>query len=184
MERRVAFRLGALVCASLVLPAAVRAASSNRLPDGTEYQPWEKPLTFSRTYYVDGNASNADDNGPGSQQRPFRTIGKAAQVLQPGERVVIAEGVYREWVTPARGGSGPDKMISYEAAPGAKVVVKGSVVLKDGWRQSSSGGGRGELALPEADAAAPALPGAGVVEPALPLAGAAAPALPEPAPGR
>jgi hypothetical protein len=35
-------------------------------------------------------------------------------------------------------------MISYEAAPGAKVVIKGSEVLKDGWVQASiSGGGPG-----------------------------------------
>jgi hypothetical protein len=33
--------------------------------------------------------------GPGTRERPFRTIGKAAAVLQPGERVAIADGVYR-----------------------------------------------------------------------------------------
>ena len=54
-------------------------------------------------------------------------------MLQPGERVVIASGTYREWVRPERGGTGADKMISYEAAPGAKVYVKGSDILKDGW---------------------------------------------------
>jgi hypothetical protein len=135
-------RMCALLCASLIPLAAVRA-SSNRLPDGTEVQSWEKPLTFSKTYYVDGKAANADDNGPGSRERPFRTVNKAAQVLQPGERVVIAEGVYREWVNPARGGSGADKMISYEAAPGAKVVIKGSALLDKGWKPSDRGAGRG-----------------------------------------
>jgi hypothetical protein len=124
-----------------LLPYLLLADSGTKLPDGTEFQFWEKPLTFSRTYYVDGSSPAADDNGPGSRERPFRTIGKAAQVLQPGERAVIAAGVYRELVSPARGGSGPDKMISYEAAPGAKVVVKGSAVLKEGWRPSTGGGG-------------------------------------------
>jgi hypothetical protein len=123
------------------LPVLLLAQSSSRLPDGTEPAVWEKPLTFSKTLYVDGSSAAADDNGPGSKERPFRTIGKAAQVLQPGERVVIAEGVYRECVSPARGGSGADKMISYEAAPGAKVVVRGSAVLKEGWRPGSAGGG-------------------------------------------
>jgi hypothetical protein len=138
------------ICAFFaLLPCLLLADSSTRLPDGTEFQFWEKPLTFSKTYYVDGNSAAADDNGPGSQERPFRTIGKAAQVLQPGERVVIAEGIYRELVSPPRGGSGPDKMISYEAAPGAKVMVKGSVVLKDGWKPSTGGGGpRGGVAAP------------------------------------
>jgi hypothetical protein len=108
-------------------------ASNATLPDGSEFPNWEKPLHFSKTYYVDGQSRNADDNGPGTQERPFRTIGRAAQVLQPGERVVIAEGVYREFVRPARGGSGPESMISYEAAPGAKVVIKGSADVTD-WR--------------------------------------------------
>ena len=78
-------RACALVCASLI-PLAASRASSSRLPDGTEVQPWEKPLTFSKTYFVDGKAANADDTGPGSRERPFRTVNKAAQVLQPGER--------------------------------------------------------------------------------------------------
>lgn len=112
-------------------------AGDARLPDGREFPMWEKPLKFSKTYYVDGSAANADDNGPGTKERPFRTVNKAAQVLQPGERVVIAEGIYRECVRPARGGTGPDKMISYEAAPGAKVSIRGSAVLKDGWQPST-----------------------------------------------
>ncbi len=147
---------GCVLLGAWLVPLAAVYASDSRLPDGTEVQTWEKPLTFSKTYYVDANAPNADDNGPGSRERPFRTVNKAAQVLQPGERVVIAEGVYREWVNPARGGSGPDKMISYEAAPGAKVVIKGSAVLDKGWRPSSRGAGRGG---PGGLAAAPATPG-------------------------
>src|SRR4051812_5346592 len=111
------------------------ASTDSRLPDGTEFTRWEQPLTFSKTYYVDNTVPNADDSGPGDRAKPFRTINKAAQLLQPGERVVIAAGTYRECVRPARGGTGPTQMISYEAAPGAKVTVKGSEVLKDGWQQ-------------------------------------------------
>ena len=104
-------------------------ASNSKLPDGTEFPSWEKTLHFSKTWYVDGQAKNADDRGPGSKERPFRTINAAAQVLQPGERVVIAGGVHREYIRPARGGTSPDAMISYEAAPCAKVVVKGAAVV-------------------------------------------------------
>jgi hypothetical protein len=118
-----------------LLAAAVAVASNSTLPDGTEFPSWEKALHFTKTYYVDGQAKNADDKGPGSKERPLRTINAAAQVLQPGERVVIAEGVYRECIRPARGGTGPDAMISYEAAPGAKVEVKGAAVVKD-WKPS------------------------------------------------
>src|SRR5204862_7831154 len=120
------------------------AAGDSRLPDGTSYAAWEQPPTFSKTYYVDTSAAAADDDGPGTRARPFRTISKAAQMLQPGERVVIAAGIYRECVRPARGGASPAQMISYEAAPGAKVLIKGSEVLKDGWVQvSAPAGGRG-----------------------------------------
>ncbi len=116
-------------------------SADSRLPDGTEFARWEQPLVFSKTYYVDNTSPNSDDNGPGDKTRPFRTINKAAQLLHPGERVVIAAGTYRECVRPARGGTGPTQMISYEAAPGAKVYVKGSEVLKDGWQQETVAAG-------------------------------------------
>ena len=115
--------------------SSAQAGSDSRLPDGAELATWEQPLRFSKTYYVDNGSSKADDSGPGTQATPFRTINKAAQVLQPGERVVVASGIYRECVRPLRGGSGPSQMISYEAAPGAKVYIKGSEVIKDGWKQ-------------------------------------------------
>ena len=119
------------------------ASGEGRLPDGSEFVRWEQPLTFTKTYYVDNGSPRADDAGPGDQARPFRTIGRAAALLQPGERVVIASGTYRECVRPARGGTGPSQMISYETAPGAKVIIKGSEVLADGWTQQSVGAGRG-----------------------------------------
>ena len=125
-----------IACAIWCFVGRVNAASEVRLPDGTEFPFWEQPMTFSTTYYVDGSSPKSNDNGPGTRKRPFRTIGKAADVLQPGERVVIAAGDYRECIQPARGGSGPDKMISYEAAPGAAVIVKASEVLRGGWEPS------------------------------------------------
>jgi hypothetical protein len=117
------------------------ARETTRLPDATEFPSWERPLQFSKTYYVDGASPRADDGGPGTREQPFRTIGKAADVLQPGERVVIASGIYREVVEPKRGGTGPDRMISYEAADGATVVIRGSAVLASGW--TPAGAGRG-----------------------------------------
>src|SRR4051812_27145274 len=122
----------------LLLAPVARAETPNeaRLPDGTQFTFWEKPLSFSKTYYVDGSSRRSDDRGSGTLDRPFRSIGKAAEVLQPGERVVIAAGTYRECIRPARGGSGPEKMISYEAAPGAVVIVKASDVLGD-WQPST-----------------------------------------------
>ena len=74
------------------------------LPDGTEFKTWEQPLRFDRTYYVDGRTRTPGHESR-HQRRPFATINRAAQILQPGERVVVASGIYREWVRPARGGS-------------------------------------------------------------------------------
>ncbi len=107
------------------------------LPNGHEFISWERPLQFTRTYYVDNPNPRAADSNPGTKELPFLTINKAAQVLQPGERVVIMRGVYRERIDPARGGTGPDKLISYEAAPGAEVVVKGSRIVRAGWEPST-----------------------------------------------
>jgi len=103
------------------------------LPDGSEFRTWRPTLVFSKTYYVDANSVAASDENPGTEERPFRTINRAAQVLQPGERVVVASGVYRERVCPARGGTGPGKMISYQAAPGAEVAIRGSRIVTEGW---------------------------------------------------
>jgi hypothetical protein len=96
------------------------------LPDGREFKTWERPVTFSRTYHVAQRGSGASDNNPGTEERPWRTIGKAARTLRPGERVVVHEGVYRELVSPARGGAGPEAMISYEGAEGEEVILRGS----------------------------------------------------------
>src|SRR5262245_14082869 len=63
-------------------PSTVVTSGDSRLPDGTAYAAWELPPRFSKTYYVDNGAANADDSGPGTETRPFRTINKAAEVLQ------------------------------------------------------------------------------------------------------
>jgi hypothetical protein len=128
-------RSPAIFFSFLALAATAQAADDARLPDGTAFTFWEQPLKFSKTYFVDGSSPKSDDRGPGTRERPFRTIGRAAELLQPGERVVIAAGTYRECVRPARGGASPDKMISYEAAPGAKVIVSAAQVLRD-WQPS------------------------------------------------
>jgi hypothetical protein len=107
------------------------------LPDGREFISWEQPLQFTRTYYVNNRNPRAADSNSGTKELPFLTINKAARVLQPGERVVIMTGIYRERIDPARGGTGPDKIISYEAAPGANVIVKGSRAVKAGWEPST-----------------------------------------------
>ena len=137
---RLRFSLSAILCLACIaggLSFGQAGRTGTLLPDGREFMSWEQPQQFARTYYVDNRNPRAADSNAGTQESPFLTINKAAQVLQPGERVVIMTGIYRERVDPARGGAGPDKMISYEAAPGASVVVKGSRLVKAGWRPSA-----------------------------------------------
>ena len=43
--------------------------------------------------YVD---INADRDGNGSQETPFRHIQDAAAIAQPGDEVLVAPGIYRE----------------------------------------------------------------------------------------
>ena len=106
------------------------------MADGKKFPVWEKTPIYTKIYYVDANSAKASDNGPGTKETPFKTINRAARALEPGEKVIIASGVYRESIQPLRGGESPEKMISYEAAEGAKVVVKGSVIAKEGWEKT------------------------------------------------
>ena len=45
------------------------------------------------------NAS-AERDGNGSKEMPFKHINTAAQVAMPGDEVVVAPGIYREYVDP------------------------------------------------------------------------------------
>jgi hypothetical protein len=100
------------------------------LARGQAFNFWEATdMRYSKEYYVDQGHPNASDENSGTERRPFKTITKAADVLMPGERVFIKQGVYRERITPKRGGTTSDRLISYEAFPDHEVIVKGSIVI-------------------------------------------------------
>ncbi|HSU37052.1 MAG TPA: right-handed parallel beta-helix repeat-containing protein [Propionibacteriaceae bacterium] len=79
-------------------------------------------------------ATTGSDHGDGSDNEPFRTINRAAVLAQPGDTVVVHGGEYREWVQPRRGGLSDQRRITYTAAPGEQVVIKGSEPVT-GWDQ-------------------------------------------------
>jgi len=71
-------------------------------------------------------ATTGSDTADGSAASPFRTINHAAEIARPGDTVVVHAGEYREWVTPRRGGLSDTRRITYTAADGEHVVIKGS----------------------------------------------------------
>lgn len=79
-------------------------------------------------------APAGSEGADGSAARPFRTIGRAAEAAQPGDTVVVHAGEYREWVKPPRGGRSDRRRITYSAAPGEHVVIKGSEPVT-GWER-------------------------------------------------
>ena len=69
---------------------------------------------------------NGADQNEGSAAAPFATISRAAAIAKPGDTVIVHAGEYREWVKPENGGSSEFERITYRAAEGEKVVIKGS----------------------------------------------------------
>jgi parallel beta-helix repeat protein len=85
-------------------------------------------------YYVDQGAGKASDKNPGTQAAPWKTIARAgaAQELKPGDTVLIRAGVYRENVSIAVSGE-PGRPVTFAAAPRARVVIKGSELVRGQW---------------------------------------------------
>ncbi len=61
-------------------------------------------------------------------KRPFLTIQRAAEVVEPAEKALIKSGIYREWIQPRRAGpdplDGPEDEFA-EMGIGADVGVMG-----------------------------------------------------------
>ena len=91
--------------------------------------------------HVSRTGSDANDGSSGS---PLKTIRAAANKAQPGDMVTVHGGIYREEINPPRGGV-EGKPIVFQAAPGEKVVIKGSEVVT-GWKKLE--GDVWELTLP------------------------------------
>jgi len=109
------------------------------LPDGREFEFWEREPIFDRTLHVSCDAPNASDDNDGSEGAPLKTIDRAAQIATPGTCVLIHGGLYRECVRPVRGGTDPEHIISYEAFGDGPVIIRASEPVRDfrpstGWR--------------------------------------------------
>lgn len=108
-------------------------------PSGQEFRFWRNQTAWAKTYHVDGRSPRASDDNPGTEELPFKTINRAADVLEPGQRVLVHPGVYRECIRPERGGKSPSQMIGYHAE--GEVIVKGSESVGDKWVAHDAAGG-------------------------------------------
>src|SRR5215475_5651018 len=81
-------------------------------------------------YYVSPLGSDTD--GTGSASSPFQTIDFAAsKATQPGDVVVIRQGVYRETVRSISDG------VTFQAYPGESVTVTGLEPVTTPWNVAS-----------------------------------------------
>ena len=88
-------------------------------------------VVSAREYHV---SVTGNDLHEGTASKPLRTISSAARLAQPGDVIMVHKGLYRERINPPRGGVSDSKRIIYQAAPGEKVIIKGSELIKD-WQK-------------------------------------------------
>lgn len=72
--------------------------------------------------YVDIQACR---DGNGTEQNPFKHINDAAQAAKPGDEVIVAPGIYREYVNPLHAGL-ENKRITYRSRVPLGAVITGA----------------------------------------------------------
>jgi len=88
--------------------------------------------SVAEEYWVDQRHALTSDENSGRKGNPWKTVGKAAATLQPGDTVVVRPGIYRERVAPKQSGM-KDKPIVYRAE-GPGVVLSGAEAIT-GWQR-------------------------------------------------
>jgi Right handed beta helix region/Chondroitinase B len=122
MPRRINVQIAIAISMAVTGSSAAPAAPCG----GGEPRPAE--VMNPRTWHV----SPVELNGlPKDVQ--VRTISQAATKVEPGDIVVIHDGIYRETVTVEQSGTA-EKPIRFEAAPGEHVVVTGADEIRE-WRK-------------------------------------------------
>ena len=81
-------------------------------------------------YYVNAAASR---DGNGTKEMPFRRINDAAKVAAAGDEIIVAPGVYREYVNPRNAGT-EEKPIVYRSEEIRGAVITGAEKLT-GWKK-------------------------------------------------
>ena len=114
--------IGILVVLSLVAGTAVYLFSHSLA------------LSVGSTYYV---SPTGNDSNPGSEALPFRTVGRAAALVQPGSTVYIKAGTYREQVTASASGA-TNNYITFRNYGSDQVIVDGECSRGHGFHVTGS----------------------------------------------
>lgn len=104
---------------------------------------WFSTPALARTIVVNNRSPQAGNGNPGTEQRPLLTIQAAAELAQPGDTILVKAGIYREAVRPPRGGT-EGLPITYKAAPGEEVSIRGSEPVTN-WVAQGAGVWKAEL---------------------------------------
>ena len=81
-------------------------------------------------YYVNAQASR---DGNGSKEMPFRHIDDAARIAVAGDEIIVAPGIYREYVNPRNAGTEENRIV-YRSEKPLGAVITGAEVLT-GWKK-------------------------------------------------
>ena len=69
-------------------------------------------------------------SGNGSKVSPFKTINEAAKIAKPGDEVIVAPGIYREYVNPVNSGT-EEERITYRSEKPLEAVITGAEIVTD-----------------------------------------------------
>ncbi len=98
---------------------------------------------MTRTLHVNPASKAADDKGPGTADKPLKTVVRAVEMVRPGTRVLIYPGLYRESITLQKAvtldqsGTAESPIVIEAKEPGT-VVFSGSDVWTD-WKPEGNG---------------------------------------------
>lgn len=75
-------------------------------------------------------ASKESRGGDGTKEYPLNSLAQAAAIAKPGDEVIVAPGIYREYINPACAGT-PERRIVYRSEVKNGAVISGAEEVKN-----------------------------------------------------
>lgn len=94
-------------------------------------------MNCTNSSYIHVSKLGSDSNS-GTKESPFLTISKAAETVNPGQTILIHEGVYREYINPSVGGTSDIDRVTFTIFENDEVFIKGSEEINS-WKNISDG---------------------------------------------